>query len=250
MKAIKRYVRKVFCIFPFEVAFYRDRHDYAVDYVGNPSKEEVELKLKSIVSREEFLKRHNLPDRPIIAIVPGSRRSEIKNNLMIMETAAARFPDYQPVIAAAPGIDLKYYGYYITPGTPIVRDATFELMHFAEAALVTSGTATLECALLDTPQVVCYRANGVKLSYKIMEKILKVPFVSLPNLIADKAIVPEMLVHLCTPDAVARELGDILHGRPGHDNQLEGYRLMRDILGDTLAAPTTARLLYSDLIDK
>ena len=107
MKAIKRYVRKVFCIFPFEVAFYRDRHDYAVDYVGNPSKEEVELKLKSIVSREEFLKRHNLPDRPIIAIVPGSRRSEIKNNLMIMETAAARFPDYQPVIAAAPGIDLK-----------------------------------------------------------------------------------------------------------------------------------------------
>lgn len=250
VKAIKRYVRKVFCIFPFEVAFYRDRHDYAVDYVGNPSKEEVELKLRSIASREEFLKRHNLPDRPIIAIVPGSRRSEIKNNLMIMETAAARFPDYQPVIAAAPGIDLKYYGYYITPGTPIVRDATFELMHFAEAALVTSGTATLECALLDTPQVVCYRANGVKLSYKIMEKILKVPFVSLPNLIADKAIVPEMLVHLCTPDAVARELGNILAGRPGHDNQLEGYRLMRAILGDTLAAPTIARLLYSDLTDK
>ena len=131
-----------------------------------------------------------------------------------------------------------------------MRDATFELMHFAEAALVTSGTATLECALLDTPQVVCYRANGVKLSYKIMEKILKVPFVSLPNLIADKAIVPEMLVHLCTPDAVARELGNILPGRPGHDNQLEGYRLMRAILGDTLAAPTTARLLYSDLTDK
>ena len=125
------------------MAFTGDRHDYAVDYVGNPSKEEVELKLKSIVSREEFLKRHNLPDRPIIAIVPGSRRSEIKNNLMIMETAAARFPDYQPVIAAAPGIDLKSYGYYITTGTPIVRDATFELLHFAEAALVTPGTATL-----------------------------------------------------------------------------------------------------------
>jgi lipid-A-disaccharide synthase len=247
VKAIKQYVKRVFCIFPFEVGFYRDRHDYAVDYVGNPSVEEVDEKLRHIMSREEFVKRNNLPEGKYIAIVPGSRKSEIKNNLMVMEEAASKFPEYQPVVAAAPGVPLEYYGYYITPGTPIVSGVTFELMHFAEAALVTSGTATLECALLNTPQVVCYRANGVKLSYQIMEKILKVPFVSLPNLIANRQIVPEMLVHHCTPKRVANRLHDILPGTPGRDNQLEGYRLMRETLGDSQAADKTAELLIADL---
>ncbi len=215
--------------------------------MGNPSVEEVAHRKANLPSREEFLKRHNLPDRPIIALVPGSRRSEIKNNLSVMQAAADMYPDYMPVVASAPGIDLSYYGYYIDPGTPIVNNATFDLMHFAEAALVTSGTATLECALLNTPQVVCYRANGVKLSYKIMEKILKVPFVSLPNLIADAPIVPEMLVHLCTPKLVGRELGNILPGRPGHDNQLEGYRRMREILGNSDAAQRTARIIVDEI---
>jgi len=247
VRDIKRYVDRVFAIFPFEVGFYKSRHDYDVTYVGNPSVEEVAHRKANLPSREEFLKRHNLPDRPIIALVPGSRRSEIKNNLSVMQAAADMYPDYMPVVASAPGIDLSYYGYYIDPGTPIVNNATFDLMHFAEAALVTSGTATLECALLNTPQVVCYRANGVKLSYKIMEKILKVPFVSLPNLIADTPIVPEMLVHLCTPKLVGRELGNILPGRPGHDNQLEGYRRMREILGNSDAAQRTARIIVDEI---
>ncbi len=247
VRDIKRYVDRVFAIFPFEVGFYKSRHDYDVTYVGNPSVEEVAHRKANLPSREEFLKRHNLPDRPIIALVPGSRRSEIKNNLSVMQAAADMYPDYMPVVASAPGIDLSYYGYYIDPGTPIVNNATFDLMHFAEAALVTSGTATLECALLNTPQVVCYRANGVKLSYKIMEKILKVPFVSLPNLIADAPIVPEMLVHLCTPKLVGRELGNILPGRPGHDNQLEGYRRMREILGNSDAAQRTARIIVDEI---
>lgn len=247
VKDIKRYVDRMFCIFPFEVDFYKRRHDYDVTYVGNPSVEEVDARLKHIPSREEFLKRHNLSDKPIIAIVPGSRKSEIKNNLMIMEQAAARHPEFQTVVAGAPGIDLEYYGYYITPGTPIVTDATFELMYHAKAALVTSGTATLECALLNTPQVVCYRSNGIKLSYLIMEKILKVPFVSLPNLIANRRIVPEMLVHRCTPELVGKELSNILPGRPGYDNQREGYRLMREILGDSQAAPVTAAAIYAAL---
>lgn len=250
VKDIKRYVDRMFCIFPFEVDFYKRRHDYDVTYVGNPSVEEVDEKLRRLPSREEFLKRHNLPDKPIIAIVPGSRKSEIKNNLMIMEQAAAPHDDYQTVIAGAPGIDLQYYGYYITPGTPIITGATFELMHHAKAALVTSGTATLECALLNTPQVVCYRSNGIKLSYQIMEKILKVPFVSLPNLIANRRIVPEMLVHRCTPKLVGRELSNILPGRPGFDNQREGYRLMREILGDSEAATATASAIYAALLPR
>ena len=236
VKQIKRLVRHVYCILPFEPEFYRDRHEYEAVYVGNPSKEEVDEKLKHLPSRAEFLSRHNLPDRPILALVP-----------MIMEQAARRFPDYQTVIAGAPGIDLSYYGYYVTPGTPILTDATFELMAHAEAALVTSGTATLECALVGTPQVVCYRGNGLKLTYSVMSKILKIPFVSLPNLIAGKEIVPEMLMHLCNPESVARQLNDILPGRPGHDNQLEGYRRMRTRLGDSPAAPTTAKAIIDDL---
>lgn len=247
VKEIKRYIDRMFCIFPFEVDFYKRRHDYDVTYVGNPSVEEVDEKLRRLPSKEDFLKRYNLPDKPIIAIVPGSRKSEIKNNLMIMEQAAAPHTDYQIVVAGAPGIDLQYYGYYISPGTPIITGATFELMHHAKAALVTSGTATLECALLNTPQVVCYRSNGNKLSYQIMEKILKVPFVSLPNLIANRRIVPEMLMHRCTPTLVGKELSNILPGRPGYDNQREGYRLMREILGDSEAATTTASAIYSAL---
>ncbi|MCM1331289.1 MAG: lipid-A-disaccharide synthase [Bacteroides sp.] len=240
VKAIRKYVTQVYCILPFETDFYA-RHKMKVQYVGNPSVEEVDHKLSGIISREEFLSRNNLPDRPIIALVPGSRRSEIKNNLMIMETAAQRFPEYQTVIAGAPGIDLSYYGYYVTPGTPIVTGMTFELMRYASAALVTSGTATLECALLNTPQVVCYRSNGSRITYKIMEKILKIKYVSLPNLIADRLIVPEMLMHNCNSKAVGRELHNILPGSPGHDNQLEGYHYMRQILGTSDAADTTAR---------
>jgi lipid-A-disaccharide synthase len=166
-----------------------------------------------------------------------------------MEAVAAHFPDYLPVVAGAPGIDLSYYGNYLTPDVPIVSGDTFELMYHAEAALVTSGTATLECALVNTPQVVCYRANGVKLSYKIMEKLLKIPFVSLPNLIANKCIVPEMLVHLCSPELVTRELGNILPGRPGYDTQKEGYREMRAILG-TADAPDSAAEIICNLAHK
>ena len=229
------------CILHWErnhfVVLYRIHKDKY--HVADPAKGTV------IYRKEDFLKRYNLPDKPIIAIVPGSRKSEIKNNLMIMEQAAASHTDYQIVVAGAPGIDLQYYGYYITPGTPIIPGATFELMHHAKAALVTSGTATLECALLNTPQVVCYRSNGNKLSYQIMEKILKVPFVSLPNLIANRRIVPEMLMHRCTPALVGKELSNILPGRPGYDNQREGYRLMREILGDSEAATTTASAIYS-----
>lgn len=246
VKAIRKYVRQVYCILPFEIEFYA-RHHMTVEYVGNPSVEEVDHKLSSIMSREEFLKKNNLPDRPIIALVPGSRRSEIKNNLMIMEAAAQKFPEYQPVIAGAPGIDLAYYGYYVTPGTPILTGMTFELMRYASAALVTSGTATLECALLNTPQVVCYRSNGSRVTYKIMEKILKIKYVSLPNLIADRRIIPEMLMHECNPKAVGRELHNILPGSPGHDNQLDGYAYMRQRLGSSDAADTTARLIIDQI---
>ena len=199
VKQIRRYVKRVFCILPFEVGFYRNRHNYEATYVGNPSAEEVTEQIKLFGSKTEFTKSISIDNgTKIIALVPGSRKGEIKNNLPVMlnavKLAASRHGEKTThIVTAAPGIDDDFYSQFISDDTILLRDRTLELMHFSVAALVTSGTATLECALAGTPQVVCYRANGKKLSYKIMEKILKVPFVSLPNLIADSRIIPEML---------------------------------------------------------
>lgn len=244
VKQIKRYVRRVFSILPFEVEWFKER-DYEVTYVGNPSVEEIEQRMRNIPQREEFLKANNLPDRPILALVPGSRRGEIRNNLGIMIGAASRYEGYQAVIAGAPGIDRAIYE--AITDLPVVTGVTFELMSHAEAALVTSGTATLEAALLRTPQVVCYRANGSKLSYNLFKHILKIPYVSLPNLIAGKEIVKELLLHHCTIENAAHELGNVMEGGSGHQAQLDGYTLMRSRLGDKKAAATTATALYEDL---
>lgn len=244
VKQIKRYVRRVFSILPFEVEWFKER-DYEVSYVGNPSVEEIEQRMRSIPRREEFLKANNLPDRPILALVPGSRRGEIRNNLGIMIGVASKYEGYQAVIAGAPGIDHTIYE--AITDLPVVTGVTFELMSHAEAALVTSGTATLEAALLRTPQVVCYRANGSKLSYNLFKHILKIPYVSLPNLIAGKEIVKELLLHHCTIENAAQELGNVLERGAGHQAQLDGYTLMRSRLGDKKAAATTATALYEDL---
>lgn len=247
VKEIKRYIKRMFSILPFEVDFYR-KHNYDVTYVGNPSVEEIEERAKSIPDREKFLAAHNLPDSPILALVPGSRRGEIRNNLPIMTEVAKRYPQFNPVIAGAPGIDPALYSDF--SNIPVVTGATFELMSHAEIALVTSGTATLEAALLRTPQVVCYRANGSKLSYNLFKHILKVKFVSLPNLIANGCIVPEMLLHHCNSDEIASELDNILPGTMGRTKMLDGYKHMRDILGQSNVASMTAAEIINDLNTK
>lgn len=244
VKQLRRYVHRLYSILPFEVEFFRG-HAMEVQYVGNPSLEEVDRRLARVPVVSEFIRRNNLSDKPILALVPGSRRGEIRNNLPIMDAVARRHPRLQPVIAAAPGMDPEFYRQY--SDYPLVSGATFELMSYAEAALVTSGTATLECALAGTPQVVCYRANGVKLSYNIMKHLIKSPFVSLPNLIAGKEVIPEMLVHLCTVDSVDGQLRNILPPSPGRKMQLDGYKEMRARLGVSEAAPTASRMIYEDL---
>lgn len=244
VKKIRSYVREVFSILPFEPAFYA-RHGVAVTYVGNPSVAEVDERVARLGSFDGFCSRHGLdPSRPIIALVPGSRRGEIRCNLPVMAEAAERFEGYQAVIAGAPGIDSDIYG--AITDLPVVDNATFELMHHATAALVTSGTATLECALLGTPQVVCYRSNGSRLAYSLMARLLKVSYVSLPNLIVDSPIVPEQLLHECTPDILAERLGALLPVAPGcvapaREAQLRGYADMRRLLGTSDAATVTAR---------
>lgn len=245
VKGLRRYVDHILSILPFEVEYFKDKN-VRVTYVGNPSKEEMELKLAHAGTKADFIARHSLdPDRQLLALVPGSRRGEIRNNLPIMDAVARRNPSLQPVIAAAPGIPPEFYAQYSS--FPRIEGDTFRLMHFSEAALVTSGTATLECAIAGTPQVVCYRANGSKLSYNIMKHLIKAPFVSLPNLIADREVIPEMLVHLCTVDSVDAKLKAILEGMPGREKQLEGYRIMMSRLGEGKAASGAAAIITEEL---
>lgn len=250
VKSIRRYIDAMLCILPFEVSFFRSRgYDRAV-YVGNPSVQEIDAALSHLPPRHHFFERQGIsdPDRPVIALLPGSRRGEIRNNLPLMIEAAKRFPSHQYIVAAAPAVPEKFYREVAQdPGLQVAFGATPALVKFAAAALVTSGTATLETALIGTPQVVCYRANGSKWSYKIMEKLLKVKFVSLPNLIAGNAVVPELLVHRCTVDNICRDLEPLLMPSPERTWQISGYRLMRRKLGSPPAADGAAREILTHI---
>ncbi|MDE6317985.1 MAG: lipid-A-disaccharide synthase [Muribaculaceae bacterium] len=246
VKKIKRYVKRMLSILPFEVEYYRNRHGYEIEYVGNPTVKEVDEKLASLSSDEAFRRRHNLPEgKPLLALVPGSRMGEIRNNLPVMTEVARRHPDMIPVVAGAPAIDNETYRRYCD--FAIVDNDTFELMAHARGALVTSGTATLEAALIGVPQVVCYRANGSRISYNIFKHILKIPFVSLPNLIADREVVAEQLVHLCTPELVGAELVKVLPGGERHDDQQTGYREIRDRLTTADSAKNAARIIVETM---
>lgn len=252
VKDIKKYISKVFSILPFETEFYK-RHNYQVDYVGNPTANEIAEARKHFLSFEEILQRAGTADRrPIIALLPGSRVGEIRSNLPIMYQAAARFANFQPVIASAPNIDKGFYAEAfkakgIKAQPVMIEGNTFDLVAQSAVALVTSGTATLETAIIGTPQIVCYRANGSKLAYKLFERILKVRFVSLPNLIADEEVVKEMLLHLCTPDAIAKELEPLLYDSPQWRKMDAGYRKITERLGTNDSAETAAKEIVKDL---
>lgn len=231
----------VMAIFPFEPPFLKSHGLEKCVYVGNPSVEEVFSRLIDLPSREEFVAEHDITSRPLIALVPGSRRSEIKNNLPVMAAAVQPLRNHQAVVAAAPNIPIEFYRQFTN--LPIVEGDTLALMTHSEAALVTSGTATLECALAGTPQVVCYRANGSRLSYALMRKLIKVDHVALPNLIAGRTVVPEMLLHNCTPALVEEQLRNILTGTEGRRRQLQGYADIRLALGTNDAPYTAAKYI-------
>lgn len=265
IKQIKRYVDEVFSILPFEPAWFAER-GVEVTYVGNPSVEEVEQAIEALPPRDEFLSAHGLTDRPVLALVPGSRVGEIKANLPVMDAVARRHPELQTVVAGAPSLNRDFYARFTD--FPVVDGATLGLMASSRVAMVTSGTASLECALAGCPQVVCYRAVGWKWAHDIFLHILKIPYASLPNLIGGKidrqtrrevneeavktgvrgCIVPEMLVHNCTPDAVDRELSRLIPDGAPRSAQLDGYRRIREILHtDSSAAANVARLIVQKL---
>lgn len=249
IKSIRKYVNNMYSILPFEVDFY-SRRNYKVTYVGNPSVEEIEYDLSHLPPRRHFVERQGLEgdDIPIIALLPGSRHGEIRNNLPLMIEAAKKFDGFRYVVAAAPAIPEKFYREVAQdPGLQVVFGCTSTLVKYSQAALVTSGTATLETALIGTPQVVCYRGNGRKLTYRIMERLLKVKYVSLPNLIVGNSVVPELLLHQCTPESIARELAPLLQPSPRRDWQLAGYKNMRRRLGNSIAAEYAAELIVDSL---
>ena len=248
VKKIKKYVDRLYSILPFEVGFYK-KHHYDVTYVGNPSVQEIAYSLGHIPPKKHFMERQGLDDpRPIIALLPGSRRGEIRNNLPLMIAAAKRFPEFQYVVGAAPAVGEKFYREVAQdPGLKVTFGSTHTLLKYSQAAVVTSGTATLETALIGTPQVVVYRANGVKLSYRIMEKLLKVKYVSLPNLIVGNSVVPELLVHNCTVESITRELSPILQPSPRREWQIAGYHTMQRKLGNSVASEYVAELIADSL---
>ncbi|WP_455260697.1 lipid-A-disaccharide synthase [Prevotella jejuni] len=252
IKAIKRDVKEMFSILPFEVAFYEKKHHYKIHYVGNPTAEEVDNFLHVYSeSKDEFCQRNGLSSKPIIAILAGSRKQEIKDNLPSMLEAARHFEDYQMVVAAAPSITESYYKRFLENSeAKMVKTQTYELLAHATVALVTSGTATLETALLNVPQVVCYETPVPKLIRFAFKHIIKVRFISLVNLIADKEIVQELLADRFSIRNIANELYRILPGQPLRERMLADYQLVRERLGNEVAPDNAARIMVEKLTNR
>ena len=252
IKSIKRDVSEMFSILPFEVPFYEQKHKFPVHYVGNPTAQEVaEFRAGYHQTYEEFCRENNLDSRkPIVALLAGSRLQEIKDNLPAMIEVAERFEDYQMVLAGAPSIEDEYYDKFLE-GTPVrvVKNKTYQLLSHTTAALVTSGTATLETALFNVPQVVCYETPLPKLIRFAFNHVLKVDYISLVNLVANKEVVPEMFADKFTIDGIANELYKIMPGQPARERMLAEYQEVLRELGNKVA-PDEAASIMVDLLRK
>ena len=245
IKNIKRDVDELFSILPFEVPFFEDKHHYPIHYVGNPTADEVRE------WKEESGKRIEETQRPIIALLAGSRKQEIKDNLPAMLEAVKPYEaDYQMILAGAPGIEPDYYQQFLQEShIEIVFNQTYPLLSKAHAALVTSGTATLETALFNVPQVVCYETPLPWLIGKLRRLVLSVKYVSLVNLIADREVVTELVADTFSVANIRSELSKILAG-PAREKMLDGYAEVRRRLGDQKAPEQTARLIVTLLNKK
>ena len=238
---IKAVVDKMFVILPFEEEFYQ-RFAYKVDYVGNPTADEV----AHFRPDPHFMAQHGLdPERPIIAVLPGSRKQEIEEMLHEMLAVLPAFQDYQFVVAGVSNLDRAYYQHFERNGIKLVMDQAFDLLSRASAALVTSGTATLETALFDVPQVVCYRTSA--LTYMVGKAVIKVPYISLVNLIVGRAVVPEFIQNNFTARYLLDELQRLLTDEAYIARQKAGYAELRQKLGQPGTAHQVAALMVKYL---
>ncbi|WP_289005078.1 lipid-A-disaccharide synthase [uncultured Parabacteroides sp.] len=248
IKDFRRYVDRMFCILPFETEFFR-KLNYSVDYVGNPSVDSVtQYKKKQASGADTFITDERLADKPILALLAGSRRQEIKDNLPTMLEVAAAYPDYQPVIAGAPGLEPDYYKQYIgNHPARIVFGKTYDLLQHSRAALVTSGTATLETSLFRVPQVVCYYVAAGRLASFIFRNFFHTKYISLVNLIAGREVVQELFGARFSYQQIRDELGKILHDTAYRQQMLDGYDEIICLLGKPGASQRTAELIYRSL---
>lgn len=250
IKAIKRDIDKMFSILPFEVEFYK-KHNYQIQYVGNPCVDAVTSAVPDTLPQSKELHSGDSPTlaKEWLSILPGSRRQEIKDNLSKMLIAASQFKDYKLVIAGAPSIEEEYYHKFIPKDIDVeIRfGETYDIVRKSAAALVTSGTATLETALLRTPQIVCYYAPCGKLVRWLKKKLLKVPYISLVNLIAGEEVVPELIADKMNVNNIRQYLAPILPGGSQRQKMLDGYEKMATILGPAGASQRAAKQMVASL---
>jgi lipid-A-disaccharide synthase len=239
IKKVKAYVDQMYTILPFETEFYKS-HNYPVTYVGNPVWDLIQNELKKPVDRNQFCTLNKLSEKPIIALLAGSRVHEIKSLLQVMEEVSVQFPNYQFVIAGAPGNTPELYQSILQKELTVVFDQTYTLLRNSEAAIVASGTATLETALLNIPQVVIYKMGLGWILEKFRDQILKTDFFSLVNLVAEKEIVKELLQSEVTTSKISSELHEILENESYRLSILKGYFDIREKINSDGAAVKAA----------
>ena len=248
IKDFKRYVDQMLCILPFEVDFYK-KHNYPVSYVGNPTVDAIEKRENKNQTFQDFIELHKLEDKPIIAILAGSRKQEIEDNLPQMLKAIDVFKSHQVVIAGAPGIDKNFYDKTLeNSNATLIFGQTYNILAQANVALVTSGTATLETALLDVPQVVCYKTPIPKLVYWAFKNLLHTPYISLVNLIADKKVVRELFAKFFSIENIHDEAEKLLFDPEYRKKMLSEYKLIQEKLGTENASDKAAKLIYNRLL--
>ncbi|HEY4785574.1 MAG TPA: lipid-A-disaccharide synthase, partial [Bacteroidales bacterium] len=226
VKHIKKYVDRMFVIFPFEKEWYATRHQFEVDYAGNPLIDAIEEKKQTLCTREEFISRNNLYDKPVIALLPGSRKQEVLRLLPIMTSIVEKFPDYQFVIAGTSALDSSFYQkLMVSDKAAFVVNQTYELLYHAHAAVVASGTATLETALFNVPQVVCYRISTA--TFVLGRPFVPVKYFSLVNIIMDEEVVKELLQYHLIRD-ITNELSRILNDNKYRQHMLDKYKELRE----------------------
>jgi len=245
VEIVKRSIEKMFVILPFEVAVYK-KHNYDADYVGHPLLDAIEQEKSKLPTKEDFTLENKLGDKPIIAVLPGSRKQEIERMLSIMLNVVGDFQEYQFVIAGTTNLPKEAYSNAIQMGIKVVFNQTYALMQHAHAGIIKSGTSTLESALFRLPQVVCYKGGAV--SYAIARLVVgnRVKYISLPNLILDRPIVKELIQSELTASNLKNELKSILAGKK-REEMLGNYDELIQLLGNSGASKKVAQLMYNHL---